>query len=123
MVKASEVLTDFLFLGLIVVATGIVVYALFRTTLYAHGETWFSVLAVGTLAIIWSPLPLKVIALAWKTYKSPLFEILRNLVSGLLMLGSIRTIYKMPHAAELTSFHGFLTFVVAVLRVSIGLDA
>jgi hypothetical protein len=27
------------------------------------------------------------------------------------------------HAAEFTSVHGFLTFVVAVLRVSIGLDA
>jgi hypothetical protein len=121
--KASEVLTDFLFLGLIVVATGLVVYALFRTTLYIHGETWFSVLAVGSLAIIWSSIPLKVITLAWKTYKSSLFVILRNLVSGLLMLGSIRTIYKMPHTAEFTSIHGLLTFVVTVLKVSIGLDA
>ncbi len=62
LVKASEVLTDFLFLGLIVVATGIVVYALFRTTLYAHGETWFSVLAVGTLAITFSGRGLQMIA-------------------------------------------------------------
>ena len=123
LIKASEVLTDLLFLGLIVVATGIVVYAMFRTTLYIHGEIWFSALAVGTLAIIWSSIPLKVITLAWKTYKMPLFVILRNLVSVLLMFGSIRTIYKMPQAAEFTSVHGFFTFVVAVLKVSIGLDA
>jgi hypothetical protein len=121
LIKASEVITDFLFLGLIVVATGIVVYAMFRNTLYIHGEIWFSVLAVGTLAIVWSSIPLKVIVLAWKTYKTPLFVILRNLVSGLLMLGSIRTIYKMP-PTEFTSVHGFLTFVLAVLKAAIGLD-
>ena len=64
--KASEVLTDFLFLGLIVVAAGIVVYAMFRTTLYIHGRIWFSVFAVGALAIIWSPIPLKVTRLPGK---------------------------------------------------------
>ena len=123
MVKGSELLTDFLFLGLIIGSIGIVVYAMFRTLLYMqHGGVWFSALAIIALAIIWSSAPLKVVALAWKGYRTPLFTILRNLVSGLLMLGSIRTIYKMPAGADLASLQGFVNFVVAVVRASIGLD-
>lgn len=123
LVRASEVVTDFFFLGLIVVATGIIVYTLFRTTLYIQGATWFSLFAIGTLAIVWSPIPLKIIRFSWKTYKSSLFVIVRNLVACLLMLGSIRTIYKMPDTVEFNSLHGFFAFVFAVLKVSVGLDA
>jgi len=119
--RASEVLTDFLFLGLIVVTVAIVVYSIFRTTLYIHGPTWFSVFAVSTLGTVWSSIPLRVIRLSWKTYKSPLWGLLRNLVAAFLMFGSIRTISKMPHNADLYSVHGLFALVLAVLKASIGL--
>jgi hypothetical protein len=122
-VKASEALTDFLFLGLIIGATGVISYAMFRALLYLrHGAILFSALAIASLTIVWSPAPLKVITYVWKAYKSPPVVILRNLVSGLLMVGAIRVIAQLPRDADFASIQGIAILVLAVLKASIGLD-
>src|SRR5262245_33138875 len=98
---------------------GILLYAMIRGLLHMNNgnDWWYGVFSLGTLALRWSPVPTKLIGLAYKIYKTPWFTIARNLVGGSLIL---KVIWNLA-AADAGSNQTASAVLIAVLREAIGL--
>jgi len=122
--QASEFAFDLVFLALIFVVLGIVVYLLFKGMLFLESgsQWWFGLLSLGVIVFVWSPAPNWIVTRAWLSYRRGVLRLLRNLVASALMLAAIANLVAFARTADFEQYGSLLELGMAIGRAMLGFD-